>query len=371
MAEGAFTSGGMVSNLSALLVAREHALPGSRRRGLGSARHAVYCSSEAHHSVIRAVEAAGLGLGTAAGCAIDERRRMRIEALERRDRRRPSTRASSPVAIVANGGTTLTGAVDPLAAIAEIGERRGDLDARRRRLRAACGGEQQPPARSLRGSSAPTRSRSTCTSGSACRRAAARCSSATRARSRPAFGHQESYLSRDEDELRTRSSARSSTRGRSLAPALDGLPRARSRLRSGSGSSTPSSLARRVRRRWSRRSTTLELLAEPTLSTICFRHFRTRPVAKPTSMRHNARLARGDPARRARLPRPGRGRRPHLSARLLRQLPHPDSESSNGSGRPSRPWGNPLPGPRTAAFRVVGRSGISRPPGQGGWRARA
>ena len=55
-AEGAFTSGGMTSNLTALLVARERALPGCRERGFDGRRGAIYCSDESHHSIVRAAE---------------------------------------------------------------------------------------------------------------------------------------------------------------------------------------------------------------------------------------------------------------------------------------------------------------------------
>ena len=60
-AEGAFTSGGMISNLTGLLVARERALPGCRVDGFAGRQGAVYCSAESHHSVVRAAEAAGIG----------------------------------------------------------------------------------------------------------------------------------------------------------------------------------------------------------------------------------------------------------------------------------------------------------------------
>src|SRR5206468_3612656 len=58
---GAFTSGGTVSNLTALAAAREHALPGARASGMAGRRAAVYCSGEAHYSVMRAAELLGIG----------------------------------------------------------------------------------------------------------------------------------------------------------------------------------------------------------------------------------------------------------------------------------------------------------------------
>jgi aromatic-L-amino-acid decarboxylase len=118
-AEGHFTSGGQTSNLTALLVARDQALPGVREHGVAGHRAAVYCSDEAHHSIVRAVEATGLGRRAVRRIPIDDRRRLRVDALAdalRRDRADGIT----PVAVVATAGTTLTGAVDPIAEIAEL-----------------------------------------------------------------------------------------------------------------------------------------------------------------------------------------------------------------------------------------------------------
>ena len=120
-AEGTFTSGGMTSNLSALLAARERALPGCRVEGLGGRRAAVYCSEEAHHSVVRAVEVCGLGSNAVRPIPIDHRRRMRPDALEAA-LSRDTAAGIVPVAVVATAGTTLTGAVDPLDEISEICE---------------------------------------------------------------------------------------------------------------------------------------------------------------------------------------------------------------------------------------------------------
>ena len=125
-AEGAFTSGGMISNLTG--AARR---PRARAAGLPAStasrgrQGAVYCSDEAHHSIVRAAEAAGHRLGlrppdrrstSAAGSASTSstaRSRADLEA------------GVLPVAVVANGGTTLTGAVDPIAEVADVCERHG------------------------------------------------------------------------------------------------------------------------------------------------------------------------------------------------------------------------------------------------------
>ena len=122
LAEGAFTSGGMTSNLTALLAARECAIPGARVEGLGGTRAAVYCSDEAHHSVIRAVETAGLGSRAVRRIPIDDQRRMRPDELDGA-LRADLADGITPVAVVATAGTTLTGAVDPLDAIADVCER--------------------------------------------------------------------------------------------------------------------------------------------------------------------------------------------------------------------------------------------------------
>ena len=123
-AEGAFTSGGMTSNLTALLAARERALPGCRVDGLGDRKAAVYCSAESHHSVVRAVEVCGLGSSAVRSIPVDEKHRMRADALEEALSKDMAAGVVA-VAVVATAGTTLTGAVDPIDAVAEVCERHG------------------------------------------------------------------------------------------------------------------------------------------------------------------------------------------------------------------------------------------------------
>ena len=117
--DGHFTSGGQTSNLTALLAAREAALPGTRENGVDASRATVYCSDEAHHSIVRAIETAGLGSRALRRIPLDDLRRMSVPDLEaaiQADRAAGCT----PVAVVATAGTTLTGAVDPIGAIADV-----------------------------------------------------------------------------------------------------------------------------------------------------------------------------------------------------------------------------------------------------------
>jgi len=122
--EGAFTSGGMISNLTALLVARERALPGCRHEGFAGRVGTAYCSEESHHSVVRAAEAAGLGSNNVRSIPIGPDRRLPADALDAAIRR-DLDEGSVPVVVIANGGTTLTGTVDPIADVATVCEEHG------------------------------------------------------------------------------------------------------------------------------------------------------------------------------------------------------------------------------------------------------
>ena len=109
-AAGSVTSGGTESNLTGLLLAREHA-PAGRPR--------VFCSAEAHFSIARAAGVLGLGEDAVITVPVDEQHRVDPTALRRllAEARR---RGEVPVAVVATAGTTDFGAVDPLPEIAEI-----------------------------------------------------------------------------------------------------------------------------------------------------------------------------------------------------------------------------------------------------------
>ena len=121
---GSFTSGGTISNITALAAARERALPGSRWSGMGGHRVALYCSAEAHYSVTRAAELLGIGKDNVRAVPIDDERRMSASALAAMIDADLAS-AITPIAVVATSGTTLTGAVDPIDVIADVCAPRG------------------------------------------------------------------------------------------------------------------------------------------------------------------------------------------------------------------------------------------------------
>ncbi len=120
--QGVYSTGGSVANLVALGAARQLAF---ERIGVdpsldGVDRPArVYASSECHHTIQRSCGVLGLGRRAVIAIDCDEQRRMKVDAL-RAALQRDRESGILPVAIVANAGTTNTGAIDPLAEIAEI-----------------------------------------------------------------------------------------------------------------------------------------------------------------------------------------------------------------------------------------------------------
>ena len=103
-ARGLFTSGGTVSNITALAAARHRAVPESREMG-NTGPMAVYVSSEAHYSNKRAVELLGLGTRAVRSIAIDEQHRMVPAALEEQIRADMAAGVKL-MCIIASAGTT-------------------------------------------------------------------------------------------------------------------------------------------------------------------------------------------------------------------------------------------------------------------------
>ncbi len=116
------------SSFTALLAARERAVPDVRRRGLAGRGDlgpcTLYVSDEAHSSLDKSALAAGLGLDQVRRVAVDERLRMVPAELERT---LDADRAAglTPIMVCATIGTTSTTSVDPVREVADICERLG------------------------------------------------------------------------------------------------------------------------------------------------------------------------------------------------------------------------------------------------------
>src|SRR5215475_2896206 len=111
-AAGVLVSGGSAANLTALLVAREAA-------GGPSGRTVVYVSDQAHSSLARTARAMGLRPHQVRVLPTDDRWRLSpaaVAAAVRADRRAGRV----PFALCASAGSTNTGAVDPLADLADV-----------------------------------------------------------------------------------------------------------------------------------------------------------------------------------------------------------------------------------------------------------
>ena len=110
---GLFTTGGSMATFNAIVCARERYLGAEIRRGV------LYTSDQAHHSVLKSSKLAGVMPDRVRAIGSDDRYRMRLDALSEAiaaDR----MAGLIPFAVVSSAGTTNTGAVDPLDAIADV-----------------------------------------------------------------------------------------------------------------------------------------------------------------------------------------------------------------------------------------------------------
>jgi len=119
---GSLTGGGSSANLMGLAMAREAKRP-ANESGVG-AGSTVYASEEVHMSIPKRVALLGIGRENLRLIATDESFQMIPGELDRAIRRDKEA-GKTPIAVVATAGTVNTGAIDPLAQIAEIAQRHG------------------------------------------------------------------------------------------------------------------------------------------------------------------------------------------------------------------------------------------------------
>lgn len=140
IALGNVTSGGTLSNMTALMVAREKAFPpdvdfpGLRIAGgvkalahYGYSRGVVIVSTRGHYSITKAANLLGMGESNVINIPVDGNNHIDIRKLRRRlkglqEDPHDKTRV---IAIIGIAGTTETGNIDDLEALAEISEEYG------------------------------------------------------------------------------------------------------------------------------------------------------------------------------------------------------------------------------------------------------
>ncbi len=118
---GQFTSGGSEANLVALKAALNHCLPQIGRGGLRAlgGQPVFYVSAESHHSLEKFADLLGLGRDAARWIPTDDELAMRLDLL--REQVRKDRRAGRlPFCVVGTFGTTSSGAIDPIAALARL-----------------------------------------------------------------------------------------------------------------------------------------------------------------------------------------------------------------------------------------------------------
>lgn len=114
-AGGYLSTGGSMANLSAITTARREKLPPNFLDGV------LYASTQAHHSVTKAAMLAGFPPKQIRSIDVDAKYRIKVDAL--RDAISADLeRGLRPFCVIANGGTTNTGAIDPLTEIADLAD---------------------------------------------------------------------------------------------------------------------------------------------------------------------------------------------------------------------------------------------------------
>lgn len=115
---GNLTSGGSIANLIAVVSARDaHEI-----KGKDFEKTVIYGSAQMHHSLHKAIRIAGLGECLLRDVPLDENWHLDTEKLKKQIKK-DKKNGLNPFMIIASSGTTDTGVIDDLDAIADIAEK--------------------------------------------------------------------------------------------------------------------------------------------------------------------------------------------------------------------------------------------------------
>ncbi|HWR36355.1 MAG TPA: pyridoxal-dependent decarboxylase [Clostridia bacterium] len=124
--DGTFTSGGNEANFTALALAIASRFPRAVDEGVATigARAIAYASWESHHSLDKSMGLLGLGRKSLRRIAVDQRIQMDVAKLEAAIREDLAA-GHKPFCVIATAGTTNSGAIDEIHALADICQRYG------------------------------------------------------------------------------------------------------------------------------------------------------------------------------------------------------------------------------------------------------
>jgi Glutamate decarboxylase and related PLP-dependent proteins len=124
-ATGLFLSGGSMANMAALMAARRSKAPEellTKGARLLPQAMRLYVSEETHHSIAKAAALLGIGRDNVRRVSVDENFRIRIDDLVGKIAEDLDA-GHLPFCVVANAGTVMTGAFDPLPEVSEVARR--------------------------------------------------------------------------------------------------------------------------------------------------------------------------------------------------------------------------------------------------------
>ena len=122
---GIMVNGGSLANITALIVARNSYQDGLiKRKGLKDVEEqlVIYCSTETHNCIFKAVETIGIGTDYLRKIPVTKDYEINIELLAQQIREDRSS-GLTPFCIVGNAGTVNTGAIDPFKELSAICKR--------------------------------------------------------------------------------------------------------------------------------------------------------------------------------------------------------------------------------------------------------
>lgn len=114
-AVGNLTSGGSIANMIGIAAARDH----QKIIENGPKNSVIYLTSHTHHSVAKAIKILGLTQIQIRAIPVDKNNRMEVSQLAQQIKEDKAA-GLFPSIVIASAGTTDTGAIDPINAIADI-----------------------------------------------------------------------------------------------------------------------------------------------------------------------------------------------------------------------------------------------------------